>query len=259
MISKQPRSIFKKLQTPIVRNFADRRFSVCHKCKRLGFAILITLLSLSLSGCSLLIAAVEKEGPDPGALRNTDERSDVEEIFGKPIEACVAREDFTFCRYEYNYECDIPTHEFIRMALYDLATFGIAEIVFTPLTAYWCAKVDIIEYQYDNSNKVISSYFVYPEEGLDESESNVKPKPGNTVNENLNVSYETKPSIYRPDFKSGDVALITFKNKDMMKITITHIDERFVVGYVYYSLGQSTGVSYDQRDIEHIEHIEHLQ
>lgn len=255
MISKQPRSIFKKLQTAVVRNFADLRFFVCHKCQLQGLAILIMFLSSSLSGCSLLVAAVEKEEPDPEAWHKADERNEVEEIFGKPVEACVVSNMQTFCRYEYNYECDIPTSEFFRMALYDLATFGVAEIVFTPLTAYWCAKVDIIEYQYDNSNKVISSYFVYPEEGLDESESKVKPKSSNTVNENLNVSDERKHSIYRPDFRSGDVVLITFKNKDMKKITITHIDERFVVGYVYYSLGQSTGVSYDQRDIEHIEHL----
>jgi hypothetical protein len=195
---------------------------------------------------------VEKEGPDPGALRNADERSDVEEIFGKPIEACVAREDFTFCRYEYNYECDIPTHEFIRMALYDVATFGISEIVFTPLTAYFCAKTSTVEYQYGNNNKVVSSVFVYPEEGLDEPEG----KLNIVENKNLEISEGENYPIYRPELKSGDVVLITFKNNDRKKVTITHTDKRFVVGYVYYSLGQSTGVSYERTGIKSIKQIE---
>jgi hypothetical protein len=56
-------------------------------------------------------------------------------------------------------------------------------------------------------------------------------------------------------YKIGDVVLLGFKNGNTQKITITHIDDRFVVGTYEYTIGHTTGVSYDQRDIKNIEYF----
>ena len=57
------------------------------------------------------------------------------------------------------------------------------------------------------------------------------------------------------EYKVGDVVLLGFKNGNTQKITITHIDDRFVVGVYEYTIGHTTGVSYDRRDIENIEYF----
>jgi hypothetical protein len=68
-------------------------------------------------------------------------------------------------------------------------------------------------------------------------------------------SEETTELFEMSQFTPGDKVSIAFKNGDQKQITITHIDERFVVGYVYYTLGQTTGVNYDRRDIKSIEYF----
>lgn len=57
------------------------------------------------------------------------------------------------------------------------------------------------------------------------------------------------------EFKMGDVVLVESKFGDTQKITITHIDDRFVVGTYEYTFGHTTGVNYDRRDIKSIEYF----
>lgn len=75
------------------------------------------------------------------------------------------------------------------------------------------------------------------------------------LNASVKTPKETAKSIDMSQFLAGDPVAITFKNGDTKEVTITHIDARFVVGYVYYSLGQTAGVSYDRRLIKNIEHL----
>ncbi len=70
-----------------------------------------------------------------------------------------------------------------------------------------------------------------------------------------NAQDETMKKAEIAQFVPGDKVSIVFKNGDTQNITITHMDERFVVGSHFYSLGQSTGVSYDRRDIRSIEYV----
>lgn len=100
---------------------------------------------------------------------------------------------------------------------------------------------------------VVVDYFY---QGKDEPKGDIETIQNNVVAIDSNRTKKNKTSVDTTRFKNGDVVLLEFNNGNTKEITITHIDERFVVGYVYYSLGHTTGVNYDRRDIKNIEHLE---
>lgn len=49
--------------------------------------------------------------------------------------------------------------------------------------------------------------------------------------------------------RSGDIVFLKLKRGETHKVTITHINDKFVVGHREYQLGHTTGVSFNREDV----------
>ena len=51
------------------------------------------------------------------------------------------------------------------------------------------------------------------------------------------------------ELRSGDIVLLKLKKGESHKVTITHINDKFVVGHREYQPGHSTGISFNREDV----------
>ena len=111
--------------------------SSSHGLSVLG-ALIAGILLLTLAGCSAIISAQERIGPDPDRkITVGTPRAEVEQLLGKPISTDVLINGSTITTYEYTARVgrDVPVF------LLSVITLGLFEPILTPVAYFGKPKV----------------------------------------------------------------------------------------------------------------------
>lgn len=120
-----------------------------------ALALICGICFLQISGCSLFIDIFNASDEDfSRKIKNGSSRSDVEDIFGRPIEECKKSDDIYVCHYKYDYDCTF--NEYPAFGKLAIITLGLSEIIMTPYAIYDCGKTNIIKFAYDYNNAVLT-------------------------------------------------------------------------------------------------------
>ena len=128
----------------------NRNFS----SKKLIKAMLVGACALTVSGCSVVMAATASEEPNLTVLRKGTTRNALEAEIGKPIFSTRER-THDYATYQY-FTGDEASYQ--RAAVYtvlDIVTVGVAEIFTTPIEALQGDK-HVVRISYDLNDRVDS-------------------------------------------------------------------------------------------------------
>ena len=107
--------------------------TACDRRRRPGLVLLALLLPLG--GCSVGMALSGKEPPDLSYCTVGEGRSDIELEVGPPLTVEDLPDGSQVCTYEYEVGGEVSPERAIVHGSLDVVTFGLWELVGTPLEA----------------------------------------------------------------------------------------------------------------------------
>jgi hypothetical protein len=117
--------------------------------KRLCSAALGMSAVLVLCGCSVFMAASDREGTDLSVASNGVSRTEVEEVLGTP-EASTATPEGEWVTYKYVKPKEGSGGRAVAHGVLDVLTLGIWEVAGTPIEAVGDDKYGRIQVLYDS-------------------------------------------------------------------------------------------------------------
>ncbi len=108
-----------------------------------------------LSGCSVGMALSGKETPDLGVVKQNASRGEVELQLGPPVEVTTLENGHVLNVYEYEVGNDPSAGRAIGHAAMDVLTFGVWEIVGTPIEGLQGDKRRV-QIEYDASDRIVA-------------------------------------------------------------------------------------------------------
>ena len=98
--------------------------------------ILLTLVLIVLSGCSVGMAMSGKKEPNLGAFRVGSSRGEVELQLGSPVSSVTTPEGKRVDMYEYELGNEPSAGRAIGHGVMDVLTFGLWEVAGTPIEGF---------------------------------------------------------------------------------------------------------------------------
>lgn len=117
------------------------------------FAIIITLGFLT--GCSVGMAMHGKTTPDLGIVKRDASRGEVELQLGSPVEVLTMDNGHVLNIYEYEVGNDPSAARAVGHAAMDVLTWGIWEIVGTPIEGFQGDKRRV-SIEYDENDNIVN-------------------------------------------------------------------------------------------------------
>ena len=116
--------------------------------------ILLMAAVAMFSGCAANMAMNGKNGPDMKVVKHQESRQEVERLLGSPVEVTELKNGHVICRYVYEAKIDPDYIRAAGHATADLFTFGLWELVGTPIEGY-VARKRKASVEYDESGKIV--------------------------------------------------------------------------------------------------------
>lgn len=123
---------------------------------RLQNSCLAILSALLLSACSVGMALNGQKDPDLRVIKQNVHRTEVELQLGAPIKVDTASNGQTIAVYEYEVGREPSTGRAVAHGVMDVLTFGIWEVVGTPVEVLKGDKF-ILVVTYDQNGRVVSA------------------------------------------------------------------------------------------------------
>lgn len=101
--------------------------------KQIVYTLAVVIVSIYLSGCSVGMALSGSEEPNLSVIKIGEQRSIVELEMGSPEEMATDEEGCAVCVYKYELGNEPSTGRAVGHAAMDVLTFGLWEIVGTPV------------------------------------------------------------------------------------------------------------------------------
>lgn len=117
--------------------------------------ILILLISVLATGCSVGMAMSGKEAPNLGMVQVGATRGELELTLGSPIDTVTLKNGNRMDVYEYEIGNAPSAGRAAGHAVMDLLTFGLWEIIGTPVEAIQGDK-KILNITYDKNDQVLA-------------------------------------------------------------------------------------------------------
>jgi hypothetical protein len=108
-----------------------------------------------LSGCSVGMALSGKNTPDLGVVKQNATRGEVELQLGPPVQVTTLDSGHVVNMYEYEVGNDPSAGRAVGHAAMDVLTFGVWEIVGTPIEGFQGDKRQV-QIEYDGSDHVVA-------------------------------------------------------------------------------------------------------
>lgn len=116
--------------------------------------IAAALVSLTCSGCSVVMALGGKKGPDPGTLTMGAARSDMEAQLGSPVQTTALENGYRRDVYEYEGAKDSSAVRALTHGALDVLTIGLWEVVGTPVEVLKANRYRSV-ITYDKNDRVV--------------------------------------------------------------------------------------------------------
>lgn len=117
-------------------------------------AALLLSLAFSTSSCSVYMAAAGDEEPNLSNVHRGASRGEVELSLGHPTAVSVAEDGSTIATYQYTIGNKPSVGRAVGHGVLDVLTFGIWEVVGTPIEAFNQGDVKNVTVTYDASGNV---------------------------------------------------------------------------------------------------------
>lgn len=114
----------------------------------------LLLICALIAGCSVGMALSGKEDPNLNVVRTGASRGEIELQLGDPVTVSPEADGRTRCLYEFSQGQGPSAGRAIAHGAMDVLTFGIWEVVGTPIEGFKGSKKRI-QILYDANNKVI--------------------------------------------------------------------------------------------------------
>ena len=121
--------------------------------KRIMYAISIVMITVMLSGCAVGMALYGKRTPNISNIRREMHRDEVIMTFGNPIKTMTKDDGGRIDEFEYQVGNDPSAGRAVGHAVMDVLTWGVWEIIGTPIEAFQ-GKTCHITIEYDKDDKV---------------------------------------------------------------------------------------------------------
>ena len=117
---------------------------------------LITIVVVGfLSGCSVGMAMSGKPTPDLGVVKKNATRGEVELQLGAPVKVSTMENGNVLNVYEYEVGNDPSAGRAVGHAVMDVLTFGIWEVVGTPIEGFQGDKHQV-QVEYDENDNIVN-------------------------------------------------------------------------------------------------------
>lgn len=116
--------------------------------------IYLVLSGILFSGCSVGMAMSGKTTPDLGVIKKNTTRGEVELQLGSPVKVSTMKNGHTLNIYEYEVGNDPSAGRAAGHAVMDVLTFGIWEIIGTPIEGFQGDKRQV-QIEYDENDTIV--------------------------------------------------------------------------------------------------------
>ncbi|KKM00155.1 hypothetical protein LCGC14_1807240 [marine sediment metagenome] len=120
-----------------------------------GIVAMTVLTAMLVSGCSVGMALSGKAAPNLGAFRVGSTRGEVELHLGSPVDSVTRPDGGRTDIYEYELGNKPSTGRAVGHAVMDLLTFGVWEIIGTPIEAIGIEKKRLM-IVYDDQDRILA-------------------------------------------------------------------------------------------------------
>ncbi len=116
----------------------------------------ITMIVLGLlSGCSVGMAMNGKATPDLGVVKKNATRGEVELQLGTPVKVSTMKNGHVLNVYEYEVGNDPSAGRAVGHAVMDLLTFGVWEVIGTPIEGFQGDNHQV-QVEYDEDDNIVN-------------------------------------------------------------------------------------------------------